>query len=425
MAALVVGGCSNDWDLLDPRLVGEGGVGAGKPTGCGSIRVLAADFAGEGVPTLWGRSQGNGEAKTEGGELVLQLPTSGTDGGYANITTHRRYDLVQSEISVELLEIPEQGQDTSLSFQLRESDWNRIRFLVQGGTLFAEARVNTGDWVPLASAAIDLGAHRWWRFRDDGASTYWETAAAQDGPWNVFASLITAAMFPLDYLEVQLAASAGDGLSASAGRARFDNVNGGVETEPRCKISTFTDDFEDGIRDIKWRRFVGSESASAVEYLGELAFSLPAGAAGANYQYISARGYDLQGEAVVVRFTGDLAAALTSTAYLGLEHDGANDLSIRVKEGKFIVVVEQDNTEQEFPEPTGLDPAVHRWWRIREEGGTTFFEVSENASDWLELSSLSLPFPLDRMDVRLGVFTEDALASTAVVKFDNFNLSPL
>lgn len=417
--ALVVVGCGNDWDLLDPRIVSPSDAGVG-PAECGTIRVLREDFAVPELPGLWSKGESNAEVKFDDGKLVFDLPDDLGDA-YALLRTLRRYDLRYSEVVVEVVGVPEQSDATSTHFQLSSDSTNALRLVLRDGALRAETRTNAYSWSEVASTTFDQTEHRWWRLREDGASTHWETAAQSQGPWTGLAAVLSATLFPLDYLQLELRTDT-TVPTAPAGSTSFDNVNGGVETQPRCKISTLTDDFEDGFRSRAWLRSEGDEGSTGVEYGGELVLSLSPARSNADYRYISSRGYDLREDAVVVRLGGELDAAVTAEASLTLEHDHANDMSIRVRDGELSVVVEQDGGDQEYPVPPGVDAAIHRWWRIRESSGTTHFEVSDNAADWIELSSLSTSFPLDQVDVRLGAYTEEELTSTAVVRFDNFNL---
>ena len=50
---------------------------------------------------------------------------------------------------------------------------------------------------------------------------------------------------------------------------------------------------------------------------------------------------------------------------------------------------------------TPYDAERHRWWRLRERGGTTFWETSPNGCEWEVLHSAPTPFTVTA--VKLGL----------------------
>jgi len=441
---LVLTGCSHDWDLLDPRLdapgAGSGGAGAGGASpGCGTIAVLAEDFEEDGVvPSLWTLSNNASvNAGTVGGD---------GDGGWT-FTTKRLYDLRNNEVFVELA-APDQAEGGSAEFRLIGEGVNAaLRFALTAATagggggaggagepvdamLNFEMKLGSSVWTAVGSVPFDPAEHRWWRFREDGTNTYWETAKTSDGEWTEQKSHPSAALFPLDFLEVELA---GDGT------ARFDNVNGGEEpSEQRCKSSTFADDFDDGFRGRTWRSADG-----AVEYAGVLNLSLPAENAAAHAEYISARGYDLRDDAIVIQLTNPPAAETVAELQLIAYYDASNQLSVTLGPDPNNVG-EQDLTVAKcVSECSGNAPDTqsktiqfaldqHRWWRIREEADTIYFEAGSDGLNWTEIFAPETDkFRIDALEVRIQAQTakdEDnnglELDELALLSLDNFNLPP-
>ncbi|HST62658.1 MAG TPA: hypothetical protein VLK84_28390, partial [Longimicrobium sp.] len=72
--------------------------------------------------------------------------------------------------------------------------------------------------------------------------------------------------------------------------------------------------------------------------------------------------------------------------------------------------------------PLTYDPVAHRWWRIREAGGTTYWEVSADGCGWTVIRSAPNPIPLTTVQVLLDAGTDVALADPGVAIFDNFNI---
>jgi hypothetical protein len=71
------------------------------------------------------------------------------------------------------------------------------------------------------------------------------------------------------------------------------------------------------------------------------------------------------------------------------------------------------------------DPAQHAWWRIRESGGTLFWETAPDGKAWVVQAQLSaLPFAIDVLDVDVMSGTYQSQASPGQSHFDNLNLPP-
>jgi hypothetical protein len=66
----------------------------------------------------------------------------------------------------------------------------------------------------------------------------------------------------------------------------------------------------------------------------------------------------------------------------------------------------------------------HAWWRIRESGGTIFWDTSSDGTNWTNFTSIANPFPVTNLYVVLysGYFGTETAADTF---FDNVNVAPL
>jgi hypothetical protein len=67
----------------------------------------------------------------------------------------------------------------------------------------------------------------------------------------------------------------------------------------------------------------------------------------------------------------------------------------------------------------------HRWWRIREWGGVTWFETSVDGCSWQTLTSTANPIALDAVMVGFGAGTDLAQDDPGPAVFDNYNVPPL
>lgn len=66
--------------------------------------------------------------------------------------------------------------------------------------------------------------------------------------------------------------------------------------------------------------------------------------------------------------------------------------------------------------------SVHKWLRIREAGGTTYWEYSTDGIKWQSFTSLANPFAVTSMHVSLGIGVYSTESTTTTAYFDNFNI---
>jgi hypothetical protein len=73
------------------------------------------------------------------------------------------------------------------------------------------------------------------------------------------------------------------------------------------------------------------------------------------------------------------------------------------------------------------DSVEHRWLRVREAGGTMYWEVSSDGSGWNAVATENSGFAiqLSRVEVRLEAGTRAASADPGVAVFDNVNAEPV
>jgi hypothetical protein len=68
---------------------------------------------------------------------------------------------------------------------------------------------------------------------------------------------------------------------------------------------------------------------------------------------------------------------------------------------------------------------VNKWWRIREQGGTTYWEYSADGLVWL-LGAMDKPNPINltAVDIEIGGGAYEPLPSPGAAHIDNYNLPP-
>jgi hypothetical protein len=64
------------------------------------------------------------------------------------------------------------------------------------------------------------------------------------------------------------------------------------------------------------------------------------------------------------------------------------------------------------------------YWRIREAGGTTYWEYSADTSSWTTLASESNPITLTSVQLVLSVYEWEAVNPAGYAEYDNVNVTP-
>lgn len=192
---------------------------------CGAERPCASwprdDFEDGEIGDLWYAWADEGCLSVEeGGAVSFVPPTVGQDRSFCAYSTAALYDLRGDTVTVE---VPAVTAGTGRTFFTLsdERSTNLFLFLVTGQQLrFARPR---GEDFEYLGGSVDYTAqeHRWWRFRESGGTTYFETSG--DGrEWTIR----TTAPNPtaLDAVFVQMGGGTIDPTD-NQGTARFDNFN--------------------------------------------------------------------------------------------------------------------------------------------------------------------------------------------------------
>lgn len=147
---------------------------------------------------------------------------------------------------------------------------------------------------------------------------------------------------------------------------------------------------------------------------GELVVTMPAGSAdlyaGFGSQYL----YDFTSSAFEVQL--DQAGAVATI----VEVRGANNekLQLNVDSGSLVATVLNTataGTKAQIP----YDPNVHKWLRIREDAGQTYFEWSTDGLAWTELTHI--PDAFSPLDVRLELSAGGELPQASAARFGAVN----
>jgi hypothetical protein len=298
---------------------------------------------------------------------------------------------------------------------------NYVALSQQNGKLTCAREVG-GTYLGLANISYDAQAHRYWRIRDDGTTTYCETSP--DGAsYMIRAQTPTAQLFSLSAIRVEFGASL-NAADPNPGEAHFDTLNGGGPAAGKwCPASSLTDNFDDGTRARAWLRSYDSPGCTLAETAGELVLKPPTNAIG-YCAYYSGSSYDMTNSAIAVEIPLMVNTTSTAEVYLTAQVEDEGYVEMGQSQG----VLEFRKNKNGVTELLGAavySPAVHAWWRIREQGGTTYWEHSADGLAWV-IGAMATPNPIKMtaVDITLGGGAYEALPSPGEVHFDNFNLPP-
>lgn len=172
--------------------------------------------------SLWSSSYAFGSSSYEetNGHLNITLPPTGT--GYAGYYTNTTFDLRDSEITIEILEIPNQccdGADMQLSLvNSVNEEWAGIS--LSAGVLRGFYNIG-GTFSAFSPTSYDAQLHRFWRLRESAGTFYvdtspdganWQNLGAMDNP------------IPMDLIYIDINAGCWDPVT-DPGVAVFDNFN--------------------------------------------------------------------------------------------------------------------------------------------------------------------------------------------------------
>jgi hypothetical protein len=186
-------------------------------------------------------------------------------------------------------------------------------------------------------------------------------------------------------------------------------------------LETLTADFTTGVP-ATLTPVNGAAGVAGAATAGRYTITVTTGATG-YAQLLSAATYDLTGSHAYIEVpdAGDQAASGLECYPLSIEADASNKLFMVIS-GGFIgcyQTVAGAQTGLAFP---AYNPAVHRWFRIREQAGTVYWEASATGSAWSTLTSTATPIPVSAVTLVVNGGSYAALGATKTMSVDNLNV---
>ena len=377
---------------------------------CGSLTALRDDFSTDRAGSYWSPwSSSATSAQVTGGRLVLHIGSNTTDqdAGYGSVFY---YGFTDSEARVTVSQVAD--RDTIL--EVRDYTNQKLQLLVENGQLIA-AEYNTPSSGQKASIAYDASSHKQWRLRDTAGTAYWEWSV--DGiTWNVLYS-------EPDPLQAQhvllLLAADGNGTS----EAHFDDLDVATPDPGLCGASSLTDDFVDANFDPPWDYWNDNHVTTSINS-GAAVIASDGGVNGSNGAwggFQSRHLLDLRGDSFYV----DASTIPQETGFVtwmdaDVPGNGNTYLEISVEGGSIYMyqtIANTDVTSKSFT----YDSTADRYWRLRADGTTVYWDTSPDASTWSQRASATAALDPTAIQFVLGA-GEYQSVSAATAKFGSINV---
>jgi hypothetical protein len=412
-------GLDDDCNGLADDDAGCGGGGQGGGTSaCGLIDVLSSDFDGE---SLDGRFEvvrtGDATAWQAGGELVLGLGAQTSQVGLVSLSA---YDARGRTMALEIAEMPVPG--TSLHFGVGADEENHIGFWIDAtGVLHYGYRTSAEGEQTLSTDTADPAEHRHLRLRQEGSHVFFDFSA--DGAsWTERVSLDVADQLQAMQFMFLLVGAETEG-TGSAEQVRLAGLSGPSAFSPLCEMSALQDDFDDGQRSAAWIHGWANPACTAEEQGGEQRFACEPTANNASAAIVSAARYDMTGGSCSVELTAPPQAGANAWA------------EIYVTDATFDDYLYMGGDEVELWLGYGIDgvwfsvadvpynPAASPYWRMREEAGQIYWELSADGQQWSVIEQMTAPFDVGAVRAWLAGGSGNE-TDPVTVAFDDFNITP-
>jgi hypothetical protein len=186
-------------------------------------------------------------------------------------------------------------------------------------------------------------------------------------------------------------------------------------------IGTLSDNFDDGVQAAAWSATHTANGATVAETGGRMVLTIPSNAGGANGAYKTGTAYDLTGSAAslqVYQYPSGFPNSNGVEASFLAQLDGNNWVRFQVTRDGLRAQRSLAGTVTTTTVPH--DPLLHRFWRLRESGGTVFWETSREGSEWRTLRATAPGFAVTALTFEFGGLAP-ASVDGGTVRFDEFN----
>ncbi len=188
-----------------------------------------------------------------------------------------------------------------------------------------------------------------------------------------------------------------------------------------ANFSSLSDNFSDNSIARAWTALVlGSGAVS--EASGRATCTLPGSTAGTHQAYYrSAHTYDLTGDAAAININGMVNTGVAATMTFDVYADPSNIYRWRQLSGTLTARKVVDGVDTQLYS-VAWNATTHKWLRIRESGGTVYFDTSTNGSSWTNRATQTVAgaFGVTALTVQFGAQGGN-LASPGSLTVEDFN----
>lgn len=185
------------------------------------------------------------------------------------------------------------------------------------------------------------------------------------------------------------------------------------------KVDSLTDNFDDNsIDNTKWTTGSSGSGSSIAETNGQLVVTLPSNVTG--FSFVDSNTLDLTNSSAIVECPTRPNATNGTEQALQLRLNASNYVGFKLQPNSIEMAYSVGGT----PNSTFItrDDRLQHWFKIRESGGTVYWETSPDRTNWTIQRSEAAAFDLSTVKVRLHGGCWQAVASPGTAAFDNFNL---
>jgi len=359
--------------------------------------------------------------KEQNNEAIVSFPNN-ANALYKALQSKRYYDLTGGAISVKVTKASTTPMNRTF-FLLKFDDYKYIQIQKLDTSLECVVSLDSNNAMKLKTLPYDAVNHAYWRLRHDGTNIHWETSP--DGStWTSHASFAASTLgFAIDALRVDLGMQA-TGTMTTMDEAHFAKVNGGgAPVGQWCPANQLSDTFD--MKGRAWDRSYSPGNGCTFMANGQLQFALKVGVK--DYcAFVSSTAYELKQGAVVIEAPAITNNAASAEVFFRLEAESEGRHLEIAKTG---AAMGTGTLELRLTNPTttlkslSYDPMNHRWWRLRQEGTSIYWDVSKDGTSgsWVVAYFAPLPFPLNMVDVVIGVGAFGPAEGAVSASFDNYN----
>lgn len=137
--------------------------------------------------------------------------------------------------------------------------------------------------------------------------------------------------------------------------------------------------------------------------------------------------YDLTGASCFVNIANVGSQVLVSAESVPLDLNfsaSANRLFFYVNGGNIICYKTVASVQTQVGSSATYSAVTHKWLRIRESAGTTFFDRSADGITWTNMTSLANPFAVTALFVASSLGTYNSEASSTTMKITSYSTAP-